>query len=393
MVVKTSPCWQFLALFLIASPAALAVDVRVCTDRGAIDVALEDQRAPLHTANFLRHAESGFYSGTVIHHVVPGSMVQGGRFDRSFERRDGGDPVVNESANGLSNLRGTIAAARGEDPNSATSQFFFNLSDNSHLDPTATAPGYTVFGRVTAGLDVLDGIASMPTRQTGDLTAIPDPVVVIRSVIALDRSPVFGVTIEPDPVALAANFDAADARGDASGVLDAADALRQSCIVLDTSQYVAEAQAAIELGRMDRARFVLESLMAEANPFDPVFRTAENLYRSLTGTGGATEFVSSRDIDELIGHCRQPAAPTVPSGRFTEQSVLATVGNEVRRYRQLGELYLTCVSQRLGRGDLDPTETAAAIDRHNEMVVEMTGVMVRFNRAVRAARGSAAPGI
>ena len=364
-----------------------------CTDRGAIDVTLDDQRAPLHSANFLRYAESGFYSGTVIHHVVPGSMVQGGRYNRTFGRREAGEPIINESANGLSNQRGTIAAARAENPNSATSQFFFNLTDNSHLDATAAAPGYTVFGRVTAGLDVLDGIASMPTRPTGDLAAVPDPLVVIRSIVALDRSPVFGVSVKPDPLALAASFDSADARGDATGVLAAADALRQSCIVLDSAQYIAEAQAAIELGRTDRARFVLESLLAEANPFDPVYRTAENLYRSLTSAGGTVDFVRNRDVGELIGHCRQPVAPTVPSGRFTEQSVLATVGNEVLRYRQLGELYLTCVSQRIDRGDLNANETAAAIDRHNDMVVEITGVMIRFNSAVRAARGSAASGI
>ena len=375
----------------LASSGAFATDVRFCTDLGAIDVSLDEQRAPRHSANFLSYAESGFYAGTVIHHVVQGSMVQGGRYDRALERRAAGQPIVNESGNGLTNRRGTIAAARGEDPNSATSQFFFNLSDNSHLDATAGSPGYTVFGEVTGGLELLDRISAMGTRSVGDLEAVPDPVVTVRSIIELDRAPVFGVSIEPDPIALEAEFDAADARGDAAGVLRAADGLRQSCMELDATRHVAEAQAAIELGRMDRARFGLEAFLAEANPFDPVVRTAQNLYRSLTDTSILTDAEPARDIDELVGHCRRPAAPTVPSGRFTEQTVLADVGNEVRRYRQLGELYLTCITQRIDRGDLNDTERASTIERHNGAVIEMTAVLLRFNSAVQTYR-QAQPG-
>ncbi|MGD8339642.1 MAG: peptidylprolyl isomerase [Gammaproteobacteria bacterium] len=417
----------------LAASGAHATDVRFCTERGAIDVTLDDQRAPLHTANFLRYAESGFYGGTVIHHAVPGAMVQGGRYDRAFERRDGSDPVVNESGNGLSNLRGTIAAARSEDPNSATSQFFFNLSDNSHLDGSPGTPGYTVFGRVTAGLDVLDRIAAMPTLQVADLESVPNPPVVIRSVTALDRAPVFGVSIEPDPATLAADFDSAAARGDAGGILEAADALSQSCIALSSTQRVTAAEAAIELGRFDQARYALEAYLAEANALDPATRRAQELYARLTGTTspvrtanlesttspartanlpsttspartagpvslpagpGPTLLPSpeavelSRDVTELIGHCRRPAPPTVPSGRFTEQPVLTAVGNEVRRYRQLGELYLTCVTQRLDRGDLNAEERNSVIHSYNEVVIEMTAVSVRFNAAARAYRAS-----
>jgi len=372
-----------LLLAVLAASPAFAVDVRVCTDLGAIDLSLDEQRAPRHTANFLRYAESGFYSGTVIHRVVAGSMIQGGSFDLNLERRAAGNPVINESTNGLSNLRGTIAASRSEDPNSATSQFFFNLADNTHLDAQPGVPGYTVFGRVTAGLEVLDRIAASPTGRAGGLDDVPRPLIEVQSVAALDRAPVFGVSIEPDRASLENAYELARARGDAAGTLEAIDRFRQSCAELDAAQQLAEAEAAITLGRPDRARYALEHILATAPDFAPEAGAARRLL------AGLTEPVRQRSADEIVGHCRQPIAPSIPDGRLAQQTTLQEIEGAVLRFRQLGELYLSCVTQRLARGDLEPAESADVVRRHNAFAVELTAVSLRFNQAVRDFKAAA----
>lgn len=354
-----------------------ATDVRLCTTRGSIDVELDDRRAPRHAANFVRYARSGFYNGTVLHRAVAGSLVQGGSYNLSLQRRPGGEPVPNESGNGLSNTRGTIAAARSDDPDSATSQFFFNLSDNTHLDARPGVPGYTVFGRVTAGLEVLDAIAALPTQRIGDLEDVPTPLVEVESVTVVDRKPVFGLSIEPDPGALQSDFRMMQARGDAAGILSAVDALRSSCISLDPSQRLAEAEAAATLGITERARYAAERYLATASTLDPAVPTARRLLSGLPGEEPA------RDIDTLVSQCRRPVAPSVPDGHFAQLSTMQLIENAVVRYRQIGEAYLDCVARVIQRGDLDDTETLELTKRHNDVVVEMTGALMEFNEAVR----------
>jgi peptidyl-prolyl cis-trans isomerase A (cyclophilin A) len=371
---------------VVASPAAFAVDVRLCTTYGAVDIAIDDRAAPRHAANFLGYVNSGFYDGTILHRIVPGSMVQGGRFDVGLVERTPNGPIANESNNGLANRRGTIAAARSDDPNSATSQFFFNLADNPHLDSNNGVPGYSVFGRVTAGMETLDAIAQLPVQRIGNLNDLPNPLVEIQSAATLDRSPLFGVSIEADPTSLAADFDAARARGDAAGTLDALDAMKRSCASLTPTQIVAGAEAAVTLGQLDRARYLLEPYVQKATALDPTRPAAERLLQSLPVSE------QSRNVDEIVGHCRRPVAPSIPNGRFTELATLQQVEGAVLRYRQLSQLYLTCVMQAMQRADLDEAETIAVTERHNEMVIELTAVSVRFNQAVRDFRSAREPG-
>jgi peptidyl-prolyl cis-trans isomerase A (cyclophilin A) len=367
---------------LLAAPAAFAIDVRLCTAEGAIDVELDEQNAPANAANFARYVQDGFYSGTVIHRVVSGSMIQGGSYNLALERRRPNGPVANESRNGLSNLRGTIAASRGDDPDSATSQFFFNLSDNVHLDATRDAPGFTVFGHVTAGLDALDRIAELPTRRSGDLEELPVPLVELQSVTTLGRAALFGLSVETDPEQLQSDFDAALIRSDATATLAAVNELRRGCIGLNSRQYLAEAEAAIELGRFDRARYSLEQYLARANTADPLQPRAQRLL------AGLPEPRRPNNIDELLAHCQRPAAPSIPDGRFAEMQTMQAIEIAVLRYRQLGQLYIACVAQVLDRGELNEAETIDATERHNQMVVELTAVLSRFNQSVRAFKNS-----
>ncbi len=154
-------------------PAPVAADaprVRLQTTLGDIVIALYPERAPITCENFLRYVREGFYDGTIFHRVVweqPGpAVVQGGGFTRSLQRKPTHEPIRNEATNGLSNLRGTVAMARGADPHSATSQFFINYLDNDYLDHRdESAYGYAVFGVVVEGMEIVDRMSLVPTRR------------------------------------------------------------------------------------------------------------------------------------------------------------------------------------------------------------------------------------
>lgn len=136
--------------------------VSLKTDLGTVVIELLPQQAPVTVANFLRYSRDGFYAGTIFHRVVPGFVVQGGGLTFDYIKKDTRDPIVNESDNGLRNLRGTLSMARYPKPDSATSQFFINLNDNPHLDPRENKPGYAVFARVVEGMDVVDSMTKEP---------------------------------------------------------------------------------------------------------------------------------------------------------------------------------------------------------------------------------------
>lgn len=139
-----------------------APQVELKTDLGTITIELFADQAPATVDNFLRYCRDGFYAGTVFHRVIPEFVVQGGGLTFDYMKKETREPVINESDNGLLNLRGTLSMARLPDPDSATSQFFINLNDNAHLDPRGDTPGYTVFGRVIGGMDVVDRITEQP---------------------------------------------------------------------------------------------------------------------------------------------------------------------------------------------------------------------------------------
>ncbi|WP_319004734.1 peptidylprolyl isomerase [Microbulbifer variabilis] len=157
---------KLFAMLLCAALAlpALAKNPRVelKTDLGVIQIELFAKEAPVTVENFLTYTNSGFYNGIIFHRIVPGFVVQGGGFTFDFQKKETQDPIVNESANGLQNLRGTLSMARTNDPDSATSQFFINLVDNTRLDAQEDKPGYAVFGRVVEGMDVVEKMVEQP---------------------------------------------------------------------------------------------------------------------------------------------------------------------------------------------------------------------------------------
>ena len=171
---------------LAVLPAALAAQaapqVKIETNMGAFTVELNEKAAPKTVANFLAYVKSGFYKNTLFHRVIPNFMIQGGGFVSGMDEKDTRAPIPIESRNGLSNARGTIAMARTNDPNSATSQFFINVKDNHFLNANASRDGYgyTVFGKVIAGMNTVDAIAPVKTHSVGYFDDVPIRDVVIK---------------------------------------------------------------------------------------------------------------------------------------------------------------------------------------------------------------------
>lgn len=176
-------------------PAAPLPDyprISIETSAGNFVIELFTSRAPLTVANFLQYVDSGFYEGTVFHRIVGGFVAQAGGYDSDYKLKETGPTVPNESGNGLSNRRGFVAMARTGDPHSADSQFYINLADNLALDPRPTRWGYTVFGRVTEGLQVMDEIGYVATGPgpVPSLTKdVPqEPIIITRMTLLPDDS-------------------------------------------------------------------------------------------------------------------------------------------------------------------------------------------------------------
>jgi peptidyl-prolyl cis-trans isomerase B (cyclophilin B) len=158
--------------------------VKLQTNFGEITLELNAEKAPITTANFLQYVDSGFYSGTIFHRVIDGFMIQGGGFDTSMSQKESADEIKNEADNGLDNEQYTIAMARTSAPHSASNQFFINVGNNEFLNysaPTSSGWGYCVFGKVTAGFDVVDKIRKVATTSRKGHQDVPVENVIIES--------------------------------------------------------------------------------------------------------------------------------------------------------------------------------------------------------------------
>jgi cyclophilin family peptidyl-prolyl cis-trans isomerase len=184
-------------LFLLAltlAPAALAANpkVELRTTLGTIVIDLYPENAPKTVENFLQYVKDGFYDGTIFHRVIPGFMTQGGGFTRNLQQKPTRPAIRNEAGNGLRNAIGTVAMARTKDPHSATAQFFINVADNDFLDfksPDENGYGYTVFGRVSSGMDVVQKMVQVPTATMGPHQNVPRTPIVIERARVLEAAP------------------------------------------------------------------------------------------------------------------------------------------------------------------------------------------------------------
>jgi cyclophilin family peptidyl-prolyl cis-trans isomerase len=179
-----------LGLYMLAAPdeaqaqGAANPQVVLETTSGSITIELDQAKAPITVANFLKYVDAGHYNGTIFHRVIPGFMIQGGGFSEAMREKDTGGNIENEAGNGLKNLRGTLAMARTPNPHSASAQFFINLSDNDFLNFKSATPqgfGYAVFGKVVGGMDVVDKIATVKTGNKGQHENVPIQPVIITT--------------------------------------------------------------------------------------------------------------------------------------------------------------------------------------------------------------------
>jgi cyclophilin family peptidyl-prolyl cis-trans isomerase len=368
------------AAALAASAGAHATEVSVCTDRGQFVIELADEQAPKHVENFLRYVDMGFYSGTALHRVVRDFVVQGGGVDRELRPRGPTEPPVeNESRNGLSNVRSTVAAARSQDPNSATSQFFVNLADNAQLDAGEDF-GYTVFGRVKEGIGVLDEIGRLPTAGKGPFEQdVPDPLPTIHSIARLDAAAVAALPAEGREAALKAEITAAATGGDHAAALRRIDVYRAVCGAADAEISVLEAEAALATGNRRRARFVLEDYLAATADTDPMYERALTLYRATVPENEQTE-------PQRVESCDPPARPSVPDGSSATAEQMVASQGAVRDFVTSGELYLACLSEIIDDKEEDEALRNTAVVQHNRMVASMEQTATEFNEQLREFR-------
>jgi peptidyl-prolyl cis-trans isomerase B (cyclophilin B) len=181
MMKKLATLLALLPGLAFASPI-----VDLVTNRGVIEITLDQAHAPKTVANFLAYIKSGHYNGTVFHRVINGFVIQGGGYDAQMVERPHRAPIQNEASNGLKNSTGTIAMARTSDPHSASAQFYINVADNDALNfrsRSAEGWGYAVFGKVTQGMDVVQKIAQTPTGTIKGMSDVPLTPVIVQKVL------------------------------------------------------------------------------------------------------------------------------------------------------------------------------------------------------------------
>ena len=178
-----------MTFFLSMTVYANNPEIKIKTNLGNITIELYPEKAPNTVENFLQYVADDFYKNTIFHRVIPNFMIQGGGFDPTYTQKPTRQPIKNEAANGLKNQIGTIAMARTSDPHSATAQFFINVVDNDFLDysaPTERGFGYTVFGKVIEGMEIVNQIASTPTGPGGPFrNDVPSNMILIENIEAV----------------------------------------------------------------------------------------------------------------------------------------------------------------------------------------------------------------
>jgi peptidyl-prolyl cis-trans isomerase A (cyclophilin A) len=349
-----------------------ATEVAVCTDTGRAVLELADEAAPQQVASFLRYVDMGYYSGTVFHRVQSGLFVQGGGLDRELRVRSTLPPVANESSNGLRNTRGSVAAARTEDPDSARSQFFVNLADNTQLDGGRTA-GYTVFAHVKEGIEVFEAIGRLPTGAAGPFRAeVPTPLVAIKSIARLDEAALSALPADGREAAIKNEIAAA---GNATDALRWIGHYRALCGADDPEVSLTEARMALASGDRRRAMFALEELMATTDPALPAHAEAMDLYREAATDGTMTA--------ELLGACAPPAVPALPDATKAGESEMLASQRQVREFVAAADAYLACLSRVIDDEDRSAGLRNAAVEEHNRMVAAMETIAAGFNEQIR----------
>lgn len=370
------------------APAA-ATDVVMCTDAGRVVLELFDDDAPAHVANFLDYTDRGFYGGTVFHRVIEGFVVQGGGFDDELRGKRPSGTVPNESRNGHDNDRGTVAAARTSDPDSASSQFFVNLTDNPALDGTRREPGYTVFGRVVEGMEVIDGIGELPTGAQGGFSGdVPDPLIAINSVSRLVEAFYSGLSYPERRALLREQIATAVAAEDFPAAFNWLRQYRNACGTMDADLLITESQVALGVEDEIAALAALEEYVRVADNSHPGFAAALDTYLELVPdpVESDTTQITMPSLSDLVEHCVPPEIPAIVDARSATMDEMVQGQAAVRTFMSASNEHLECLSEVIDSSDLLREERAYLTIVYNRVIDAMEAVAGDFNDQVRLFR-------
>ena len=378
--ILTSLCWV---------STAAATNVSMCTDVGRVVIELFDEDAPQHVANFLEYTDRGFYGGTVFHRVIEGFVVQGGGFDTELRGKRPSGTVPNESRNGHVNERGTVAAARTSAPDSASSQFFVNLSDNYGLNATRREPGYTVFGQIIEGMEVIDAIASLPTGSSGVFASdVPEPLIGINSVTRLDEELLSGTPYEERRGLIRTEIDEALAANDQASAFDWINQMRIACGLLDPDLLISEYQAAMAISNDTAALAAMEEYLRVAEETHEAYTELLEAYTALAADPEENRVTQAvmPSMAEIAGHCTPAVVPFIPDGRTATMNEMVTGQTQVRAFMSASSEQLECLSELLESRELQEEERAMLAAYYNRRVDIMESAAAEFNEQVELIR-------
>ena len=324
-----------------------------------------------------------------FHRVIEGFVVQGGGFDDELRGKRPSGTVPNESRNSRDNERGTVAAARTTDPDSASSQFFVNLTDNPALDATRREPGYTVFGRVVEGMEVIDEIGALPTGARGGFSGeVPDPLIGINSVSRLAEEFYSDISYPERHPLLREQIATAAAAEDFPAAFNWLRQFRNACGTMDAGLLVTESQVAIEVGNETAALAALEEYLRVADDSHPGFAAALDTFLELVPEPEENEStqITMPSVTELVDHCLRPDFPVIPDARTASMDDMVAGQTAVRAFMSASNDHLACLANVIDLPDLVKEERAFLTSVHNRAIDAMESVAGEFNEQVRLIR-------
>jgi len=381
--------YTFILIMLFWSSFSSATNVTMCTDLGRVVIELFDDDAPLHVANFLDYTDRGFYGGTIFHRVIPGFVVQGGGFDWELRGKRPSAPVQNESRNGRENQRGTLAAARTNNPHSATSQFFVNLIDNENLNATRQELGYTVFGQIIQGMSVIDAIAALPTGPSGVFASdVPDPIVSINSVTRLEEERYSDVPHTERSDLIRSEIEAALDENNQAAVFFWIQQMRNACGTLSPDLLVRESEAAIANNNEAAAIVALEEYLRVTEDTHETYARALEIYLAIVPEPQDNQATQAMmpSIQEIAGHCTPITIPIIPDGSQAPIEEMISGQTELRSFMARTNTQLECLSELIDNENLRKDEQALLTSYYNRRIEVMEGAASNFNEQVQLFR-------
>jgi len=362
-------------LFMQLSLELNAEEYLMCTDLGPIELEIYSNESPRHANNFDLYVKEEFFTGLVFHRVVENFVIQSGGYNRYLSSRLEHPPIEIETDNGLTNERGTIAAARTNDPDSASSQFFVNLSNNGSLNPRRRNPGYTVFGAVTSGMGLVDLIGSLPTGADGPLRSeVPSPTIAIRSIFPRSEINLDLMILSDDE--LTNNFNALVLNSEFQQAADLLNKHLADCGDINTLYMILKAQLYAMLENQEEAMRYLEEYFWFANINDQHFANAQTLYTELSFTAGD---LSTRSLQNLLDNtqfsCIIPYSPLMPNGDIADLLDMQFARSAILEFSQQMDTLADCI---------DETQNERGISEEEELILSRAYYRARdINEAIQ----------